>query len=110
LRHYGEVRGSEVRQAFDAQEADDERGEVEVVQRPVDYDASEDASSVKSLLTQILQRLDAGNLGHTIQGRTGNVLKNTVLDPFGVSSVQITPGMDSVLRHCKSKLILESCL
>lgn len=110
LRHYGAVRGPEVRQAFDDQEVDDERGELEMIERPVDHDTPEDASSVKSLLTQILQRLDAGNLGHTIQGRTGNVLKNTVLDPFGISSVQITPGMDSVLRHCKSQFLLQYCL
>lgn len=102
LRHYGAVRGPEVRRAFDEQEADDERAELETIQRTQDHDNYADSSSVKTLLTQILQRLDAGNLGHAIHGRTGNVLKSTVLDPFGISSVQITPGMDSVLRHCKS--------
>lgn len=103
LRHYGAVRELEVRQAFNEQEHDDERRELDVGRRMQNHNASAESSSVKTLLTQILQRLDTDNLGHAIHGRTANVLSNTVLDPFGTSSAPITPGMDVVLRHCKSQ-------
>lgn len=103
LRHYGAIREPEVLQAFEEQENEDAQEALEAVQR-VQSRASAESSSVKTLLEQILRRLDADNLGHAIHGRTANVLSNTVLDPFGTSSVQITPGMDAVLRHCKSNL------
>lgn len=103
LRHYGAVRELEVRQAFTEQEHDDERRELDAGQRLQSHNVSAESSSVKTLLTQILQRLDTDNLGHAIHGRTANVLSNTVLDPFGTTSAPITPGMDVVLRHCKSQ-------
>lgn len=103
LRHYSVVRGPEVRQAIDAQYQDDEQ-EVEAVQRvgPNDERALADNNSMRSMLAQILQRLDAGNPGHSIQGLPVSALRNTALDPFDVSAVTITPAMNSVLRHCKS--------
>ena len=104
LRHYSTIRGSEVDQAFRQQEEDDEREALQVIQNTQleDHGSATEASSVRMMLKQILQRLDAGNASHAIHGRAGNnVLHNTVLDPFGVSSVQVTPSMDSVLRHCK---------
>lgn len=103
LRHYSTVRELEVTEAFQQQEEDDDREALEIIQRNgiEDNDLVTEASSVRTMLAQILQRLDARNVGHAIQGQSGNVLKNTVLDPFGIGSVQITPKMDSALRHCK---------
>ncbi|KIX05564.1 uncharacterized protein Z518_06436 [Rhinocladiella mackenziei CBS 650.93] len=91
LRHYSTVRAPEVRQAINAQQEDD-RSLVE-------------NNSVRSMLTQILQRLDAGNVGHAIQGPPNSNLRSTVLDPFNVSSVTITPSMNAVLRHFSDVMI-----
>lgn len=103
LRHYSTVRAPEVRSAINAQREDDLRAASALSPRGApgnDGSLVEDAS-LRSLLTRILQRLDAGNVGHAIQGQPVSSLKNTILDPFNVSAVIITPSMNTTLRHCK---------
>jgi hypothetical protein len=88
LRHYSTYRAPEVRNATG------------LVQRARTDDDGESAS-VRSMLAQILQRLDAGHAGYSIQSSPDLSIRNTALDPFNISSVRITPQMNSVLRHCK---------
>jgi hypothetical protein len=93
LRHYSTYRASEVCNTTD------------LVRRARAEDDGESAS-VRSLLTQILQRLDAGHAGHSIQSPPDVSIRNTALDPFNVSSIRITPQMNSALRHCKLDEVL----
>ena len=100
LRHYSSVRGPEVRDAVNAQH-DEQATSTEIVRRA---NPAEETTSVRSMLTQILQRLDAGHARHSITGAPNLSLQNTALDPFNISSVHITPSMNSALRHCKLSL------
>lgn len=99
LRHYSNVRAPEVRHAINSQREHERRESFEFVQRaPEEEHNIDETSSVRSMLTQILQRLDAGNRGHSIQDPS-SAMRSTVLDPFNISSVVITPSMNAVLRH-----------
>lgn len=107
LRYYSNVRGSEVREAVEAQREDDRRahsGRRHPTASQEDR-ASVESVSMRSMLTQILQRLDAGNVGQPLHGPPISALRNSVLDPFSPSSITITPAMDVVLRHCKLQRI-----
>jgi hypothetical protein len=102
LRHYSNVRRPEVHEAVNAQRSEQDAS-TEVVRRK---SSDDETSSVRSILTQILQRLDAGHTGNSIQSSPNSSLRNTALDPFNISSVHITPSMNTALRHCKSFLSL----
>ncbi|KAK6369362.1 hypothetical protein LTS17_009705 [Exophiala oligosperma] len=107
LRYYSNVRGSEVRQAVEAQRGDDRQALSERRQGTVPEEdrALVENASVRSMLTQILQRLDAGNVGQPLHGPPISALRNSVLDPFSPSSIAITPAMDAVLRHFSDVMI-----
>jgi hypothetical protein len=108
LRHYSNIRGPEVRQAVEAQREDERRaaGDSRRSATPDDDRALVQSTSMRSMLTQILQRLDAGNVGQALGGPSLASLRNSVLDPFNPSSVTITPAMNAVLRHCKPARLL----
>lgn len=97
LRHYSNVRRPEVESAIIAQR-EEQHASIEIVRRT---SPDNETSSVKSMLSQILQRLDAGYAGHSIQPPPNLSLSNTTLDPFNISTVYITPSMNTVLRHCE---------
>lgn len=101
LRHYSNVRAREVREAVNAQRTDEQQitSESRRSISPEDDRALVESSSVRSMLTQILQRLDAGHVGHPLQGSPSSTLM--ALDSFNLSSVTITPAMNAVLRHCR---------
>ncbi|KIW58095.1 hypothetical protein PV05_02645 [Exophiala xenobiotica] len=107
LRHYSNIRGPEVRQAVEAQREDERRasGDSRRSATPDEDRALVESASVRSMLTQILQRLDAGNVGQALRGSPVSALRNTVLDPFNPSSVTITPAMNAVLRHFSEVMI-----
>ncbi|KIW09982.1 hypothetical protein PV08_11758 [Exophiala spinifera] len=107
LRYYSNVRGSEVRQAVEAQREDDRRASSEHRQpAPLQEDrALAENVSVRSMLTQILQRLDAASVGQPLHGPPISALRNSVLDPFSTSSIMVTPSMDAVLRHFSDVMI-----
>ena len=96
LRYYSATRAPEA-----AEVVDDERlkGEDELSL------ASAKEPSVRTMLSQILHRLDAGHFGHDPQSRPDSVLGINFQDPFNIGSVQITESMNGVLRHCKSLLL-----
>ncbi|EXJ54603.1 hypothetical protein A1O7_09944 [Cladophialophora yegresii CBS 114405] len=100
LRHYSNVRRNEVQEAVNAQRSE-QNASTDVARRA---SFGDETSSVRSMLTQILQRLDAGHPGTALQSPPNSSLRNTVLDPFNISSVHITPSMNTALRHCKSFL------
>ncbi|OAP55302.1 hypothetical protein AYL99_10275 [Fonsecaea erecta] len=100
LRHYSSVRGAEVREAVNAQRHE-QNASTEIARREPPQD---ETASVRSMLTQILQRLDAGHTGRLIQSPSSS-LNNTLLDPFNISSVHITPSMNAVLRHFSDVMV-----
>lgn len=100
LLHYNNVRRPEVQNAVDSQRDEQNALSTEVARRMT---SEEKTKSVRSMLTQILQRLDAGHAGHSIPGTSHSSLRNTALDPFNFSSVHITPSMDATLRHCECR-------
>ncbi|KIX96204.1 uncharacterized protein Z520_07982 [Fonsecaea multimorphosa CBS 102226] len=101
LRHYSNVRGAEVREAIDAQQHE-QTVSTEIARR---HPLQDETTSVRSMLTQILQRLDAGHAGRLIQPSPNSSLNNTLLDPFNISSVHITPSMNAALRHFSDVMI-----
>ncbi|KAH0848923.1 hypothetical protein FOPE_03018 [Fonsecaea pedrosoi] len=101
LRHYSSVRGAEVREAITAQQQS-QNVSTDIARRGA---SQVEATSVRSMLTQILQRLDAGHAGGLIQPSITSSLNNTLLDPFNLSSVHITPSMNAVLRHFSEVMI-----
>ncbi|EXJ69484.1 uncharacterized protein A1O5_07520 [Cladophialophora psammophila CBS 110553] len=101
LRHYSSVRGAEVRNAITTQQHE-RKASTEVARRA---NLEDENTSVRSMLTQILQRLDAGHAGRMIQSSPNSSLDNTLLDPFNISSVHITPSMNAVLRHFSDVMI-----
>lgn len=100
LLHYSNVRRPEVQHAVDSQRNEQNVLSTEVAQR---MSSEEQTKTVRSMLTQILQRLDSGHAGHSIPGTSHSSLRNTALDPFNFSSVHITPSMDATLRHCECR-------
>ncbi|KIW62442.1 hypothetical protein PV04_10615 [Phialophora macrospora] len=101
LRHYSNVRRPEVHEAVNAQRSEQDAS-TEVVRR---RSSEDETSSVRSILAQILQRLDAGHTGTSLQSSPNSWLRNTVLDPFNISSVHITPSMNTALRHFSDVMI-----
>ncbi|KAK5031370.1 hypothetical protein LTR13_007697 [Exophiala sideris] len=107
LRHYSNVRAPEVREAVNAQREDEERsasGSRSSIS-PEDDRPLVESTSVRSMLTQILQRLDAGHAGHSLPGLPSSSLRNMAVDPFNLSTVAITPAMNAVLRHFSDVMI-----
>ncbi|OCT48188.1 hypothetical protein CLCR_04229 [Cladophialophora carrionii] len=104
LRHYSNVRRIELHEAVNAQRSE-QNASTEVARRASTED---ETSTARSVLRQILQRLDAGHPGSSLQSEPNSSLRNTVLDPFNISSIHITPSMNTALRHCKSFLSLSS--
>lgn len=99
LRHYSSARRLEVDDAVKAHRDEQIAStDVDGVRRASPDD---EASSVRSMLTQILQRLDAGHAGHSIRSPPNTSLRNTALDPFNISSVHLTSSMNTALRHCE---------
>ena len=97
LRHYSSLRRADVENAVNAHRHE-QNAPTEVVRRA---SLEDETGSVKSILTQILQRLDAGHAGHSIRSPPNSSLRNTALDPFNISSVHLTPSMNTALRHCE---------
>ena len=97
LRYYSSARRQEVEDVLRLGR-DEQSASSDVVRRA---NADEETDSVRSMLTRILQRLDAGHGSHSIPGTSNSSLRNTALDPFNISSVPITPAMNTALRHCK---------
>ncbi|KAI1626430.1 hypothetical protein EDD37DRAFT_346759 [Exophiala viscosa] len=107
LRHYSSVRAPEVREAVNAQREDEQRSASESRRSitPEDDPLLVESPSVRSMLTQILQRLDAGHAGHSLPGSPGSSSRNMALDPFNLSTVTVTPAMNAVLRHFSDVMI-----
>jgi hypothetical protein len=106
LRHYSTVRAPEVRQVIEDARREEHQRAVSATGRSNtgehDLALPESNSVVRSMLSEILQRLDTRTAGHALQAASSLSARNTVLDPFNLSTITITPSMNAVLRHCKS--------